>query len=410
MNTATVDTFRSIAKGHPALLFATLMLGLMAPPLVFTAFAPALPQMARDLGQHGEFVAQMSMALASLGVMLGSLLSGWILEKTGARATMLTGLLAYGAAGAGGLVLRDATLLLATRFVIGFAAACILTTCVWGISAEYRAERRARVLGIATALSQMASFSGIVVGGYLAQRGGWPLSFVTYPVFGAAGFLLTIGSLRQVRPEAAAPGQRTPPFFKRLLPFYLLTVFLFTVIFMAYTQFVFLLDENGIKSPQTRSLIMGNIMVLATLTSFGYGPVQRWLKVRGTFALALFSMAFALAAIGWATSAAVAVLGAGLIGIHIGLLQPYLYHALTERTDPFTRSRAIGLLGAFTYLGGFLNPVVFAPLGRMIGLRNVFFLVALVMAILALAAVATLLRSRNALGAGRQERAVDSTM
>ena len=91
MNTVTVDTFRSIAKGHPALLFATLMLGMMAQTLAFTVLASALPQMARDLGQHGELMAQMSMALASLGLMFGSLLSGWILEKAGTRATMLTG-------------------------------------------------------------------------------------------------------------------------------------------------------------------------------------------------------------------------------------------------------------------------------------------------------------------------------
>jgi hypothetical protein len=46
----------------------------------------------------------------------------------------------------------------------------------------------------------------------------------------------------------------------------------------------------------------------------------------------------------------------------------------------------------------------------MIGLRNVFFLVALVMAILALATLAILLRSRNALAPGRQGHAADSTM
>jgi hypothetical protein len=117
-----------IARGHPALLFATLMLGMMGQALAFTAFAPALPQMARDLGEHGQLAAQMSMALAALGVMIGSLPIGWILEKTGTRSTMLAGLLAYGAAGAGGLVLRDATLLLATRFMVGFAAACVVTT------------------------------------------------------------------------------------------------------------------------------------------------------------------------------------------------------------------------------------------------------------------------------------------
>ncbi|MBV8804578.1 MAG: MFS transporter, partial [Sinobacteraceae bacterium] len=310
-----------------------------------------------------------------------------------------------------GLVLRDPMLLLATRFVVGFAAACMVTTCVWVISAQYQGDRRARVLGISTALSHVASLCGNLLGGYLAQRAGWPMAFVLYPAFSAAGLLLTIGSLRQIKPEGESAS--APPVLKRLLPFYLLAVFLFAVMFMGSTQFAFLLDENGIKSPATRSLIMGTITVVGTLMSFGYGPVQQRLGVLGAFALGLFSMALSLVAIGAATSAAASVLGAGLMGVYIGLVVPYVYHAVTERTDPFTRSRAIGLLGAFSFLGGFLNPLVFATLGRVIGLRNVFLIVGLVMALLAVGTTTTLLRRRTVAGAqgpDAQERVADSRM
>ena len=82
----------SIGRGHPRALFATLMFGHMSQGLAFTAFLAALPQMAHDLGEHGEVIAQMTMALAALGLLIGSLASGWILEKGGTRVTLLASL------------------------------------------------------------------------------------------------------------------------------------------------------------------------------------------------------------------------------------------------------------------------------------------------------------------------------
>src|SRR5687768_8515906 len=105
------------------------MLGQMSQSVTFTAFVAALPQMARDLGTSAAFVAQMTMALAALGMMIGSIASGWILERAGTRTTLLASLLVFAITGAGGMVLRDPAVLLASRFLLGFASACAATTC-----------------------------------------------------------------------------------------------------------------------------------------------------------------------------------------------------------------------------------------------------------------------------------------
>jgi MFS family permease len=385
---------RSIGRGHPALLFATLMLGFMSQGLAFTAFVSALPQIAHDLGPRGELLAQLTMALTALGLMLGALVSGRILERAGSRATLLVSLGVFGVAGGGGLVLHEPLPLLASRFIAGFAAACLTTTCVWGIAAEYAGNRRARALGIASALGNIASLAGTVIGGYLAQRGGWPLAFLQYPVFGAVGVLLGAASLRQVRPGAEATGGTAghAPYFARLLPFYLLAVLLFVVLFMGSTQFAFLLEEDGIHSAADRSLIMSAITIIGTLTGFAYGAVQQRVGVLGAFTVGLGCMAAALAAIGWSTAPAGAVAGAALMGIYVGLVCPYVYHAVTEHTDTKVRSRAIGVLNAFCFLGSFLNPLLLGPLASRIGLRNVFLSVAVLMAALALASAPRALR------------------
>jgi MFS family permease len=397
MSTSSVSASHSIARGRPRLLFATLMLGFMSQGLALSALVSALPQMAHDLGSRGQFIAQMTMAVTALGLMLGALASGWILEKVGTRITLLASMLTYGIAGAGGLVLRDPVLLLTTRFAVGFTSACMVTTCVWGIAAEYEGNRRAKTLGFSIALSSVTSVTGTVLGGYLAQYGGWSLAFLEYPIFGLVGFLLAFGSVKQVRPELERVGETSRPYLKRLLPFYLLVALLTAVTFMGSTQFAFLLEEDGIRSPAARSLIMGTITIAAAVTSFYYGFLQQRLNVLGTFTLALTCMAVALAVIGRGVNPAYAILGAALMGIFSGLLGPYGYYVVAEHTDAYSRSRAIGLLSAFAFLGGFLNVPVFETMSNAIGLRNVFLVAALLMAVLALCTGIILVRRRSAL-------------
>jgi MFS family permease len=386
----------SISRGHPRLLFATLMFGHMSQGLAFTAFLAALPQMAHDLGEHGEFVAQMTMALAALGLLIGSLASGWILEKGGTRSTLLASLAVYGAAGAGGLVLRDPTLLLATRFVVGFASACLATTCLWGIAAEYGGHRRARALGIVNSMGSFSSLAGTVIGGFVAQRGGWQVTFAIYPLFALIGMGLGLVSLGQVKPGQLRQAAQREPFFLRLLPFFLLAALLFIVIFMASTQFAFLLQEDGVKDPAARSMIMSTVTIIGTLTAFAYGWIQQRLSVRGAFLSGLISATASLATLGFGNTTTTAILGAGLMGMFVGLATPYVYHVVTERTDAFVRSRALGVLAAFNFFGGFLNPVILAPLGRVIGIHGTFLAVAVVTAALALATFAGSLRQRVA--------------
>jgi MFS family permease len=393
----------SIARGSPSLLFATLMLGLISQGLALTAIVSALPEMARDLGPRGEFNAQMTMALTALGLMFGALASGWILEKSGTRVTLLTGLFLFGLTGAVGMVFHEPSVLLASRFGLGFAAACVVTTCLWSIANEYSGGERARAFGISGALSSVAGLVGAVCGGYLAQRGGWAAAFVQYPVFAAVGFLLAYASIRQVKPQQGRNVRgkecgREQLSLKRLLPFYLLVVLLFVVFSMGGTQLPFLLQEDGISDPAIRSLVLGVPTIAATASSLGYGPLQKLLTARGAFTLGLSCMSAGLGLIGWRSSVCSAVLGASLMGICLGLIGPYLYHSVAERADAYSRSRQLGFINAFTFLGVFLNPIVFAPVTDILGLRKVFLIGSLIMALIVLFTSRVTFRSAGAMG------------
>lgn len=391
-------TTRSLARSTPGLLLATLMIGLSAQGLAFTAFVAALPQMALDFGEGGELTAQMTMALLALGLMIGSLVSGWILERLGTRATLLIALAIYTLCGLVGALVGEPVVLLGSRFVAGLAVACLVTTCIWAIAAEYDGDRRAKVLGLNSSLSNISALAGTVLGGYLAHTVGWHFAFVQYVVFGLCALALAFAGIRQVKPQPAVSDRPRESQFTRLLPLYLLAALLFCVLFMASTQFAFVLRDNGVANSVIRSLILGTVTVVGALIAFVYGPLQQRLGVLGTFLFGILCMAVALAinGLGLSVHTAFAVIAAALMGVYAGLVIPYLYHTVTELTDEQSRSRAIGAVTAFGFFGGFLNPPVFVAMSKEFGMRSTFLIVACVMAAVAAGTAIKMMRGGNA--------------
>jgi MFS family permease len=369
------------------------MLGMMAQGFGFCGFVSALPQMAVTFGTGGEFVAQMTIACVALGLMFGALVSGRVLEAAGSRYTLLLSIVIYGLAGSGGLFINEPSLLLGACFAIGFTTSCMVTTCMWGIATEYRDHRRATALGSSTAFANVTSLIGIMLGGYLARSGGWHLSFLQFPIFAVFAFALTLTGIKQARPLRESVGSKREPYLRRLLPLYLMSMLLFAVIFMGSTQFVFLLVDDGITDPASRSFVMSIVTVAAAVAGACYGVLQQRIGVLGCFVVSLLSMAAGLTTAALTSSPRLAMLAAALIGIYAGLVFPYVYHVVTERTDEYTRSRAIGMLTAFAFLGGFTNPLIFSPLAKAIGLRMAFLSVA---AVLTLLMIGTFIRAARA--------------
>jgi MFS family permease len=405
MNThAPVDSGSLLQQGS-VLLFATMMLGHFAQGLTFTAFAPALPQLAHYFGggSQGELVAQLTLTISALGMMIGALASGWIVDRLGYRIVLLGALLCYGALGSGGLVLQSAAALLASRFGVGFAGACLVTTCVSLIAARYEGHRRARVLGISGAMASGISLLAMLIGGSLARYGGWRLPFIQFPIFAAAGLLLVLGAPRVPRlhrgQECAAAGKG---FFNRLWPMYILATVLAAVMFMGSTQFSFMLVQDGVNDPALRSVIMSTITLVAVLVSLVYGSIQGRLGLLGAMVLGMLTMSAALLVIDLTSSPLLAAGAAVLMGIFVGITLPFMHHFVTEHASLEERSRAIGVLNAFNFLGGFANPLVFVPFARIFGLRAVFLMAAGLMLAIGVAVLAWLLarRDRPALRSG----------
>jgi MFS family permease len=371
-----------------SIAFAALMLGHAAQGLTFTAFTPGLPAMAQSFNAngHGMDIAQQSVTIAALGVVAGSILSGKIVDIIGSRATMLTMLAIFGITGLGGLFLSSPWALLTSRVVNGFAVACLVTACVTTISILFDGNARAKAIGTAGAIGAATSLVGLLLGGILAQQFGWRAAFIQFPVFAVLGLLLAFTGIRDNAKQVHEPSDAIHSWMK-IVPLFVLTSIISLVMFMGSTQLAFLLPQDGISASTTISLVMGTITVFAVLVGLGFGTLEHRLGLQPTLALGFALCGAGLALIGLASSLPAAFAGAALLGAYVGITVPYPYHAVTMKTPLHARAKAIGLVGAFNFLGAFINPFIFGPMTKAFGLHHVFIIVAAFMGVLALGAI-----------------------
>lgn len=383
-----MSRFSSPERAAGPTTFAALMLGQAAQGLAFTAFTPALSTMAKDFntGGHGMIAAQQILTIASAGVILGAFVSGTIVGRYGARDTMLVCLAALGLCGASGLIFHALWAQLAARIVVGFAVSCMVTACLATIAALYEGNARASAIGASSAMGSVASLVGLIAGGALAQALGWRAAFIQYPVFAVLGLALAFAGLPKV-PHASVPAPiAAGEAGAKLWPLYLLTIAVSAVMFMGSTQFAFLLPLDGVNSAAGIGLVMSAITALGALTAFLFGAIERRLGMQGALVAGLASITASLTLIGSFTSPAAAIAGAALMGIYVGIVMPYVFHAVTMKASAHARPQALGLVNACIFVGALINPYLFAPVSGAFGLHGLFIIVGLAMAVLACAA------------------------
>lgn len=357
---------------------------LVTQDLAIPAIISSLPEMARDLGPRGAFAAQMMIAMTALGYMCGGLASGWIFQRTGTRHGLLMSLAVIGSAGGVGVLVGQPSVLLASRFALGVAAACVSTTCFWTIAHVYEGDARAKALGIATAVNFAAGVLSTTLGGLITTRFGWHFAAIQYVAGACLSMVLVAIAIPQVKPAAPTDQHRRIFRLKQELPFLLLVMVIFVIFAAGGAQMPFLLEEDGLVVAATRALVLAVPTLFATLSSFSYGWLQQALGVRGVFAMTLCCMGAGLAIVAFGHAQWGDVIGACLMGTGLGLIGPHLYHSISERTDSSSRSYHLGLLSTFIFFGIFLNPFVFAMLSRGMGVRSAFEMSAVVLATIAL--------------------------
>jgi len=361
-----------------ALMMAVLIGCGLSVSLIFTAIGPVLSSLSARYGGgvRGDVIAQLTMTLPSIGVIIGGPLAGVFAGWWGARSLLFASLILYGVAGCAGIFVEEPYTLLATRFVLGAAAAGVATAATALIGELLDGVRRTRALGYSSAFASAGSVVSVIAAGGLATYGGVGLPFAIY---GVAFVLLLMGMASVPEVGVRARGAEASGFWSfsvsALGPIYLALMAVTVVVFMTGIQISFLLADKGITAPGEQSWIIAAASVGAATGGLTYTTAQTHLGRNRTFALCIAVMGVGNVLMGTQTDPVLLALGCAMNGIGAGMTIPHFGSKIIERAPVALRPRALGLMYTMIFVGEFLNPWVVTPLHLKFGIDQAFVII-----------------------------------
>ncbi|MCC2625935.1 MAG: major facilitator transporter [Burkholderiales bacterium] len=175
----------SVVKIEPKYYYA--LLGILAPFLNFLAgitfdlHAPSLPAIA-NYYNAGLADVKNTISITLLGLALGCLLFGVLLDTFGRRPIILLGLLTYTFASFSAFICSSIDGLLFIRFMQGFAIASVSVGCRTIILDSFT-DHKFRVAMLYTSLAYgIGPIFAPFIGGYLQHHFGWKANFIAYGI------------------------------------------------------------------------------------------------------------------------------------------------------------------------------------------------------------------------------------
>lgn len=392
---------------------AVMLSGSIMMALIFTVLSPVLPQIAEHYSASGGVtIAQFIMSAPGVGVIVGGLTGGYLVDRFGRKRLLCIALAVFAAAGCAPLYVDNAWALLGSRALLGWSGATTQAAVIGMIASTFREPLRAKMIGYEAAIGSFAAVCSILASGVIAERWGWraPASLYLFalPILLAA--LIAIPADARRRPVAEATLRDAPAassfggFIRPLLPFFAVIPFVYAANFMLSIQMPFLLAENGVEGPAAKARLMVIAVGTGVIGAASSGWIRQGLGERVSFALCVLLMGAGHLTLGFAHSAQMTILGGAVAGLGGGMLLPNLMAIATSRAPDDLRSRAAGLVYTMAYVGEFFNPVVFRPLSTVVGIHGTFEVVGSLLLVLAALAIGFAWRGRRTSKSSRTKR------
>jgi MFS family permease len=379
---------------------AVLLSGSIMMALIFTVLSPVLPQIADHYAPSGGVtIAQLIMSAPGVGVIVGGLSGGLMVDRFGRKRMLCIALLIFALAGCAPLYLDDAWGLLASRAVLGWSGATTQAAVIGMIASTFHGPLRAKMIGYEAAIGSAAAVCSILASGVIAEAAGWRAPAALY-LFALPVLLVALLAIPADRPPAARaeardiPGASFAAFVRPLLPFFAIIPFVYASNFMLSIQMPFLLAENGVEGPAAKARLMVIAVGTGVLGAASSGWIRQAVGERASFALTVLLMGAGHLTLGFAHSAGMTIIGGAVAGLGGGMLLPNLMAIATTRAADELRSRAAGLVYTMAYVGEFLNPIVFRPLSTVVGIHGNFEVVGSALLLLAILATGFAWRGR----------------
>jgi MFS family permease len=337
--------------------------------------APSLPAMKTVFADttYAELGVRLVLTITALAIAIAAPFAGVLGDRIGRARVLMASIALYAVAGTAGLYISDLNVLLASRVLLGFAVAGVMTSTTALIGDPYFGEHRGKMLGLQGAATGFGGVVFLVLGGLLAEIS-WRGPFWIYllPVL----LLIFVPRAQDLWPQkASAPSSygSSPPQTKRELWLIYAAAFLGMIAFYAVpVQLPFLLTERGLTAPSFSGYAIAGMTLVSALIGMAYGQLSSGQPKQRLAAIAFGFMGLGLSLVWLGSVIVITALGLIAIGIGMGLLMPTLSGWLLGLASLPTRGRVMGGLAAAIFLGQFVSPLALQPIIVGTGLASAF--------------------------------------
>lgn len=390
-DSGAIAMIRATTGGGVMSAWLVLILTLSGPPalsFLTTIVAPLGSSIAHHFGggDRGALIAQLSITLPAIGVMLGGPLLAPAIKWLGYRRVVVASAVLMTLTGALCAVIDNIILFLAARFVVGLSGVALYSSLVALSGVLFSGVTLGRMISYQNGLSALSGMGLVLLSGFVASQFGWRVSFWLY--FGLSVFAI-LALIAWLPEKVTLKGQprRGTVSLRPLLSIYLITIGVFAVVFMVIVQGSLLMSANGIEDPSAQSFVIAASTIAYAITATACSWIETNITKNWTFTASLVLLAAGLSTMGAIPAVWGATLGSLLLGAGSGLSASYLTKIVIERAPEGARERAVGFIAPTHYLGQFANPFIMQSLRMTVGIQGAFILIGLVLCVAALATI-----------------------
>ena len=350
--------------------FAALILtAALVNPLANAPLFSVLPAISEHFAatENAAVLVRGLLTSVSIALVFGAPLAGYFVERLNIRPVLLTAIGVFTLAGGAGFFIDNLWVLLASRLLLGIADAFIGVLTISLIATRLDPVRRNRWIGWFIFASTVGALALIPLSGAISQFG-WRYIFLLYGLGGLIFISAAIAVKDEPERAPSAPAS-APARSGAAIPIGLIAVGLAAgaVENTAHLFLPFHLADMGVTSPSTIARAVLLIALGGAVSAFLYGQVRTFITIRWTFVLAFAVGGAALIWLGLAQDFAAVLVGAGCLGLGVGLLAPNLNAFAAGLGDASHRARNVGIgRGAF-FAGAPLAQLLLEPVSRADG-------------------------------------------
>jgi MFS family permease len=374
---------------------AVLSLSMLA-VMAVTALAPALGRIQDSFPEASHLQLQMLLNFPALFIIPFSLLSGQLTLRFKKRHILFTGLIIFSISGVASAFVNSFALFLVLRAFLGIGLGMVSPLSFSLIADLFTGEKRARLMGLSSAVATLSAISMSLLSGWLAIYN-WRYALGFYGI-GIFVFLMVFFYLPE--PESKS----NEPVKQATLPLLVYAVVLFTlfsiVIFnLISNQMAFFLKSTNLGDSAESGIALASFQGAQFFVALIFDRIYRLFK-NNTAIVGLITSFIGFLILFAANSLWMIYIAVFITGLGIGCLVPFNALTISNQVSSDLSGWALSLNTSALFAGQFISPFVFSIINNIFDFSSVrfYFLSAAIMcAIVAIIMVITKFRRRSLL-------------